>query len=90
MRKRKISLYAISLVALVLASCKDYIEFDQNAYDDYVKDAFVVDNVECGGDADMLKDTVKNRSERHGVIVYIRAAAVQTSADRKGDNKINI
>ena len=46
MRKRKISLYAIALVALVLASCKDYIEFDQNAYDDYVKDAFVVDNVD--------------------------------------------
>jgi LruC domain-containing protein len=36
----------MSLLTLGMTSCKDYIEFDQDAYDNYVKESFVVDNVD--------------------------------------------
>ena len=39
-------LIGLSLLALGVTSCKKEIEFDQANYDNYVNQAFVVDNID--------------------------------------------
>jgi hypothetical protein len=46
MRMKKHLVLCVSLVSLLLTACKDDVVFDQQAYDELVKKAFVVENVD--------------------------------------------